>query len=91
MGVSPWYYFADVPPTRHRHVYIASSTRLSQGEPTVKYRGFFLNDEQPVLWNWAREHFKIKDGEPPFQVGMYEKMFELCLRLKGNYMWPASE
>jgi hypothetical protein len=33
----------------------------------------------------------MKDGEPPFQVGMYEKMFELCLRLKGNYMWPASE
>ncbi len=55
----------------------------------MKYRGFFLNDEQPVLWNWAKDHFKMGD-RPPFQVEMYEKVFELLLRLKGNYLWPAS-
>jgi hypothetical protein len=43
-----------------------------------------------VLWNWAKEHFKMGD-KPPFQVGMYEKVFELLLRMRGNYLWPASE
>lgn len=56
----------------------------------MKYRGFFLNDEQPVLWNWAREQLKMGD-RPPFQIEMYAKAFELLLRLRGNYMWPASK
>jgi len=88
MGVSPWYWWADVPVTHRDSVYLTRN--LSHGEPTVKYRGFFLNDEQPVLWNWAYEHFKIPKDQPPFQTGMYEKVFELLLRLKGNHMWPAS-
>ena len=90
MGVSPWYWWADVPITKHKVIAFPRDAVHAHGAPTVKYRGFFFNDEQPVLWNWAREHFKMGD-RPPFQVGLYEKAFELLLRLKGNYMWPASE
>jgi hypothetical protein len=89
MGVSPWYWWADVPVKSHNIVAFPRDKVLQHGEPTVKYRGF-LNDEQPVLWNWAKEHFKMGD-KPPFQVGMYEKVFELLLRMRGNYLWPASE
>lgn len=89
MGVSPWYWWADVPSANHSTVAFSRDAIHSHGPPTVKYRGFFLNDEQPVLWNWAREQFKMGD-KPPFQVEMYAKAFELLLRLKGNYMWPAS-
>lgn len=88
--MSPWYWWADVPIKKHDVVAIPRDAVHSHGAPTVKYRGFFFNDEQPVLWNWARDHFNMGD-KPPFQVGMYEKAFELLLRLKGNYMWPASE
>lgn len=62
----------------------------------MKYRGIFLNDEQPVLWNWAKEQFGpgnsvgVAGGDAPFGMEMYEKIFELVLRLKGNYVWPAS-
>lgn len=44
-----------------------------------------------MLWNWARKTFGIPSSEPPFQVGIYEKVFEFVLRMKGNYFWPASE
>jgi hypothetical protein len=90
MGVSPWYWWADVPIKKSDTIAFPSSAVYYHGPPTVKYRGLFLNDEQPVLWNWAKEHFNMGD-KPPFQVGMYEKVFELILRLKGNYAWPASE
>ncbi|ORX34409.1 hypothetical protein BD324DRAFT_635737 [Kockovaella imperatae] len=87
-GVSPFHWWADVP-VRHRDTLsIDKSFTVGHGEPTVKYRGFFLNDEHPVLFNWARQRFGIAEG-PPFQVGLYEKVFELLLRLKGNYLWPA--
>ena len=91
MGVSPWYWWADVAVTPRSRITYPRDLILSHGEPTVKYRGFFLNDEQPVLWNWARTYFKTGKDAPPFQVGMYEKVFELVLRLKGNYIWPASK
>lgn len=90
MGVSPWYWWADVSIMKREHIVFPKGAVLSHGPPTVKYRGFFLNDEQPVLWNWAKDHFKMGQ-KPPFQVGMYEKVFELLLRLKANYAWPASE
>ena len=88
-GVSPFHWWADVPVRRRDVLSIERDIHLHHGEPTVKYRGYFLNDEHPVLWNWARERFSIPDG-PPFQIGLYEKVFELLLRLKGNYLWPAS-
>ncbi|ORY34591.1 hypothetical protein BCR39DRAFT_116958 [Naematelia encephala] len=89
MGVSPWYWWADVPTHSHPIVAFDASKICSHGEPTIKYRGLFINDELPVLFNWAHEKFGIPANEPPFQVGMYEKVFELLLRLRANYMWPA--
>ena len=57
--------------------------RVTQGEPAVKYRGIFINDEAPAFSGWTREKF----GGVNHLV--YEKVFELILRLKGNYLWPA--
>ncbi len=82
MGVSPWYWWMDVPIKQHEAVYITKGSVL-KGEPSVKYRGFFLNDEGPSLMTWVRTHF------PDFTHEFYAKIFELTLRLKGNYHWPA--
>ena len=82
MGVSPWAYWADVPITRHETVGIMPGS-YTDGEPAVEYRGIFLNDEWPSLGGWAQETFG------GFNSRFYEKVFELILRLKGNFMWPA--
>jgi hypothetical protein len=82
LGVSPWYWWADVPVQKKKEVYIKSG-RYTDGEPAVKYRGIFINDEAPAFSRWA----KAKFGGVNHLV--YEKMFELILRLKGNYLWPA--
>ncbi|MBX6365666.1 MAG: glycosyl hydrolase 115 family protein, partial [Gemmatimonadetes bacterium] len=82
IGVSPWYWWADVP-VRHRADLYVLPGRHTQGEPAVRYRGIFLNDEAPALSGWARETFG------GFNHRFYEKVFELILRLKGNYLWPA--
>lgn len=82
MGVSPWYYWADVPADKHETISIASGI-YTDGEPAVKYRGIFLNDEWPCLGNWANDTFG------GFNSKFYEKVFELVLRLRGNFMWPA--
>jgi len=82
LGVSPWYWWVDAPVVKHEKVY-AKAGVYTDGEPAVKYRGIFLNDEWPAMGNWATEKFG------GFNHKMYEKVFELVLRLKGNYMWPA--
>jgi beta-xylosidase len=82
IGVSPWYWWADVP-TRRQAVLVVKPTRVVSGEPKVKYRGIFINDEAPAFSGWARAKF----GGVNHRV--YEKVFELLLRLKGNYLWPA--
>jgi hypothetical protein len=82
MGVSPWYYWADVPADKHNTISIAPGS-YTDGEPAVKYRGIFLNDEWPCLGNWAADTFG------GFNSKFYEKVFELVLRLRGNFMWPA--
>jgi hypothetical protein len=82
IGVSPWYWWADVP-VRHQSELIIPAVRHSLGEPAVKYRGIFINDEAPAFSGWAKEKF----GGVNHQV--YSKMFELILRMKGNYLWPA--
>ncbi|ORX37574.1 hypothetical protein BD324DRAFT_622478 [Kockovaella imperatae] len=89
MGISPWYWWDDVPTLKHETIAFDSSKICSHGEPTIKYRGLFLNDELPALWNWARDYFEIPLPQCPFQVGMYERVFELLLRLRANYLWPA--
>jgi hypothetical protein len=82
IGVSPWYWWADVP-VRHRDALYVLPGRHTDGPPAVKYRGIFLNDEAPALSGWARATFG------GFNHRFYEKVFELILRLKGNYLWPA--
>ena len=87
IGVSPWYWWADVPPHRKKEVYIEPGT-FRQGEPSVQYRGIFINDERFGGWaKWAEQTFDKESGK----VGpkTYEKVFELLLRLKANYLWPA--
>ena len=68
MGVSPFYWWADVPVPTRSTIAFPRDRVLSHGPPTVQYRGFFLNDEQPVLWNWAKTYFKM-GAKPPFPSG----------------------
>ncbi|KEO75763.1 glycosyl hydrolase 115 family protein [Anditalea andensis] len=82
IGVSPWYWWADVPVQKKDQLYI-SQGKHTKGTPAVKYRGIFINDEAPALAGWAEENFG------GFNHQFYEKVFELILRLKGNYLWPA--
>jgi hypothetical protein len=82
MGVSPWYWWADVPVKVRKNIFVKPGT-FTLGEPKVKYRGIFINDEAPALTGWAKEKFG------GFNHGFYEKVFELILRNKGNYLWPA--
>ena len=84
IGVSPWYYWADVPVEKHADIYIKNG-EYTDGEPAVRYRGLFLNDEAPCLTTWVKNTFGTDYGDHNF----YEKVFELILRLKGNYLWPA--
>lgn len=96
IGVSPWHFWADVPPQKHSSLYIKSG-RYTEG-PSVKYRGIFINDEAPDLTSWVKDNFgTVKPGtNPPVRPGVanyghafYAKVFELLLRLKANYLWPA--
>jgi len=82
IGVSPWYWWADVPVKKQKTLYVIPG-RYTDGEPAVKYRGIFINDEAPAFSGWTKEKF----GGVNHLV--YEKVFELILRLKGNYLWPA--
>ncbi|MFC4164160.1 glycosyl hydrolase 115 family protein [Epilithonimonas zeae] len=82
IGVSPWYYWADVPVEKKENLYFKKGI-YTDGEPAVEYRGIFLNDEEPSLGGWARATFGGINSK------FYEKVFELILRMKGNYIWPA--
>jgi hypothetical protein len=82
IGVSPWYWWADVP-VEHKDALYVKAGRWVQGEPAVKYRGIFLNDEAPSLTGWAKEKFGGYNHQ------FYENVFELLLRLKANFLWPA--
>ena len=82
IGVSPWTWWADVPVRKQASLYVDAARRV-QGPPAVKYRGIFINDEAPAFSGWTREKF----GGVNHLV--YEKVFELILRLRANYLWPA--
>ncbi|MFV0565990.1 MAG: glycosyl hydrolase 115 family protein [Flavobacteriaceae bacterium] len=86
IGVSPWVWWADVNPKQAESLFVRPGTFI-QGEPSVKYRGMFLNDEDWGLQPWAAKHLDtdIKDLGPK----SYAKIFELMLRLKANIIWPA--
>ncbi len=85
IGVSPWVFWADAVPARKQEIIFDEEIQVISKEPSVKYRGFFINDEQPCLGNWAKEKYGSCRPCPE----MYEHIFELLLRLKGNYLWPA--
>lgn len=82
IGVSPWYWWADVVPRKSASLYVKNG-RYVQPSPKVKYRGIFINDEWPSFGGWATAKFGGLNAK------MYAHMFELLLRLKANYLWPA--
>lgn len=82
IGISPWHFWADVPAKKKSNLYVLPG-RHAQGEPAIKYRGIFLNDEEPALGRW------VMDNYGSFNHQFYEHVFELILRLKGNFLWPA--
>lgn len=82
IGVSPWYWWADVPARKSSRLYV-SQGRYVQPSPKVKYRGIFINDEWPSFGGWAKARFGGINSD------MYVHMFELLLRLKANFLWPA--
>ena len=84
MGVSPWYDWADVPVEHHDSIFINKGI-YTDGEPAVRYRGIFLNDEAPCLTSWVKNTYGTGYGDHRF----YQRVFELVLRLRGNMMWPA--
>jgi hypothetical protein len=97
IGVSPWYWWADVPVTRRSTLSLRGGRHV-WGEPSVRYRGIFLNDEAPDLTNWIRAKFGDvpQSQNPPMPAGIanygrefYTRLFELMLRLRANYLWPA--
>ncbi len=82
MGVSPWYWWADVAVKKSKEIYLGKCRYTSNG-PAVKYRGIFINDESPAFRNWANEKFGGINHR------CYEKVFELLLRNKANFLWPS--
>ena len=82
IGVSPWYWWADVR-VPHKDALYVMPGRVIQPVPAVKYRGIFFNDEAPCLSGWTKEKFGGMNHE------FYTKVFELLLRLKANFLWPA--
>jgi hypothetical protein len=82
IGVSPWYWWADVP-VEHKDALYVIPGRWVDGAPAVKYRGIFLNDEAPSLTGWVNEKYGGYNHQ------FYEKVFELLLRLRANFLWPA--
>ena len=84
MGVSPWYWWMDVPVEKHDYVGVMPGN-YTDGEPAVEFRGLFLNDEAPCLTSWVKNTFGTDYGDHRF----YAKVFELILRLRGNMLWPA--
>ncbi|NCU02798.1 MAG: hypothetical protein GXC73_02325 [Chitinophagaceae bacterium] len=85
MGVSPWVWWADVTPAKKKQLYVSGS--YISKEPSVKYRGIFINDEDWGLFPWAKRTMDtdVQNIGPK----TYAKVFELLLRLKANYIWPA--
>lgn len=82
IGVSPWYWWADVP-VKPRPELLLKPGRVVVDSPAIRYRGIFLNDEAPALTGWVYEKYGRFGRE------FYSRLFELLLRLRANYLWPA--
>lgn len=83
LGVSPLVDWANVRPERKESFSVSEDFKYFSKEPSVRFRGFFINDEWPAFGNWTMRNFG------GFNAEMYDHVFELLLRLKGNYLWPA--
>lgn len=83
IGISPLYYWGDIKPVHKECIHIGWDIETVSKEPSVKYRGFFINDEWPCFGTWVNQQFG------GFNAQAYDKIFELLLRMKGNYLWPA--
>ncbi|MBQ1849670.1 MAG: glycosyl hydrolase 115 family protein [Lachnospiraceae bacterium] len=83
IGVSPMVKFGDAIPQRKKTLIAEADIEIVSKEPSVKYRGFFINDEWPCFGNWAMSHFGGVNAK------LYDQVFEFLLRMKGNYLWPA--
>ncbi|MBQ8201345.1 MAG: glycosyl hydrolase 115 family protein [Clostridia bacterium] len=83
IGVSPLCYWGDAEPLRRDEIALGPDIETVTKEPSVRYRGFFINDEWPCFGSWCMSSFGGVNAE------MYDHVFELLLRLKGNYFWPA--
>ena len=81
IGVSPWYWMADAPVEHKNELWWKAS--ITEQWPAVKYRGIFINDEWPSFGTWCKNQFGGVNSKA------YERIFELLLRLKANYFWPA--
>ncbi len=81
IGVSPWSWWADVPPPRRQALHIAPGRFVDA--PKVRYRGIFINDEDPALGGWSKASFGGTNHR------FYERVFQLIMRHKANYLWPA--
>lgn len=84
IGVSPWYDWADVPVPHQENLSLAAGS-YTVPQPAVRYRGIFLNDEAPCLTTWVKNTYGTDYGDHRF----YARVFELLLRLRANFMWPA--
>ncbi|KAL3491515.1 hypothetical protein BJX62DRAFT_251356 [Aspergillus germanicus] len=85
-GQSPYHWWADVPTAQHDAIYALPVT-TTHGSPSVKYRGFFINDEAPALTGWWSKKHGV--DHYPLDTEFYRHVFDLILRLKGNFIWPA--
>lgn len=83
IGVSPLTDWSDVRPSHKGEAVWSREADMMSNEPSVRYRGFFINDEWPAFGSWCMKRFG------GFNAKMYDHVFELLLRLKGNYLWPA--
>ncbi|MBP5492118.1 MAG: glycosyl hydrolase 115 family protein [Clostridiales bacterium] len=83
LGVSPFIDWLDVKPEKKSTFTLKDTYTFISKEPSVRFRGFFINDEWPAFGNYCNKRFG------GFNAKCYEHVFELLLRLKGNYMWPA--
>lgn len=83
IGVTPLTFFGDAPLVHRKELIFGDSVNAVSKEPSVEYRGFFINDEWPAFGSWCMEHFG------GFNASLYDCVFEFLLRMKGNYIWPA--
>ena len=85
IGVSPWYWYSDVPVEQRSEIVVDGAPRVDEG-PDVKYRGIFINDEERTI-DWARQKFPTDKGTP--DANYYRHVYEMMLRLRLNTLWPA--